>query len=119
VIQNAVTANISMLVRYSMQILLSLTILFILSWKLSLVMFSVVPIVAVGAVAYGFFVQKLQKRFQDQLAKATSTAEECLQSFHHKTNLKKTTTTTWCSHWINPYGTIFFQGKQIPCSLFS
>jgi len=80
VIQNAVTSNISMLVRYLVQILVSVIILFILSWQLSLVMFAVVPFVAIGAVIYGKYIQKLQKEFQDNLAAATSVAEEVISN---------------------------------------
>ena len=82
VLQTAVTSNISMLIRYSVQILLSIVILILLAWKLALVMFSVVPFVAIGAVAYGRFIQKLQKKFQDELGVATSVAEECLFLFN-------------------------------------
>ena len=71
-----------MLIRYSVQILLSIVILILLAWKLALVMFSVVPFVAIGAVAYGRFIQKLQKKFQDELGVATSVAEECLFLFN-------------------------------------
>jgi len=80
VIQNAVTTNISMLVRYLVQILISIGILFILSWKLALVMFAVVPFVAIGAVIYGRFIQKKQKEFQDELAGATTVAEEVISN---------------------------------------
>jgi len=80
IVQNAVTANISMLVRYLVQILMSVVILFVLAWQLSLVMFSVVPIIAIGAVFYGRWIQKLQKRFQDELANATSVAEEVISN---------------------------------------
>jgi len=105
VIQNAVTVNISMLVRYLFQIIGSIVIMFVVSWQvrsiepgfrctythgshrvlahsrrlahqLSLVMMSVVPVVAVSAVIYGRYLQGLQKKFQDELANATTVAEE-------------------------------------------
>lgn len=38
------------------------------SWKLTLVLLSVVPAVAIGAVFYGRKVKKLRKDFQDRLA---------------------------------------------------
>ena len=50
VIQNAMTVNISMLARYIVQIVGSLAVMFGLSWKLTLVLLSVVPPVAIGAV---------------------------------------------------------------------
>jgi ABC-type multidrug transport system fused ATPase/permease subunit len=46
-----------MTLRYLVQILGSVVVLFVLSWSLTLVMLAVVPVVAVGAVIYGRFVQ--------------------------------------------------------------
>jgi ABC-type multidrug transport system fused ATPase/permease subunit len=42
-----------MVVRYIIQIIGAIILLFITSWSLTLIMLSVVPIVAVGAVIYG------------------------------------------------------------------
>ncbi len=53
VIQSAVTENVSILARYSIQMLSSLGIMFWISAKLSAVLISVVPIVIIGAVQYG------------------------------------------------------------------
>lgn len=80
VIQNAMTVNISMLARYLVQIVGSLAVMFGLSWKLTLVLLSVVPPVAIGAVWYGKKVKKLRKKFQDELAAASSVAEETLSN---------------------------------------
>ncbi|EGD74247.1 ABC transporter B family protein [Salpingoeca rosetta] len=80
VIQNACTVNISMLLRYIVQIVGSLALMFALSWKLTLVLLSVVPPVAIGAVWYGSKVKKLRKTFQDELAKASACAEETISS---------------------------------------
>eukprot|EP00045_Choanoeca_perplexa_P011532 m.122911 g.122911 ORF g.122911 m.122911 type:complete len:772 (+) comp15664_c0_seq1:104-2419(+) len=80
VIQNAVTVNISMLLRYVLQIIGSLIVMFLLSWKLTLVLLSVVPPVAIGAVFYGKKVKNLRKEFQDELAKASASAEETISS---------------------------------------
>lgn len=78
VIQNCLTVNVSMLLRYSVQILGSLILMFILSPKLAAVLISIVPIVGIGAQIYGKFVQGLQKKFQDELAAASTTAEESI-----------------------------------------
>nr|XP_032812059.1 ABC transporter B family member 1-like isoform X1 [Petromyzon marinus] len=80
VIQNAVTVNISMLVRYAVQILGSLVVMFVLSPALCGVLIASVPFVAIGAVQYGNFVKRLRKNFQDELASAGSTAEEAVSS---------------------------------------
>eukprot|EP00732_Lithocolla_globosa_P000289 Lithocolla_globosa_v1_NODE_75_length_6869_cov_16.602289.p2 type:complete len:595 gc:universal NODE_75_length_6869_cov_16.602289:5081-6865(+) len=80
VVQTALTTNIAMLLQQLAQILGSIVILLILSWKLCLVMFAIVPLVAVGAVVYGRFMQRLFKEFQDQLAAATALADEIWSS---------------------------------------
>jgi ABC-type multidrug transport system fused ATPase/permease subunit len=76
-IQSAVTTNISMFLRFLVQILGSIVVLFILSWKLSLLMFASIPFVSIGAVIYGKFLRRLQKTFQDELAVSGAVAEEC------------------------------------------
>ena len=53
VIQSAVTENLSMLARYTMQMLISIGLMFYISAKLTAVLLSVVPIIAVSAVQYG------------------------------------------------------------------
>ena len=53
VIQSAVTENLSMLARYSMQMLISIGLMFYISAKLTAVLLSVVPVIAVSAVQYG------------------------------------------------------------------
>ncbi|RMX48535.1 hypothetical protein pdam_00021589 [Pocillopora damicornis] len=78
VIQNALTVNVSMLLRYIFQIIGSLVFMFTLSAKLTAVLISVVPIVGIGAQQYGSYVQRLRKKFQDELAAASATAEESI-----------------------------------------
>ncbi len=52
--------------------------LFFISWKLSLIMFATVPIMAVIAVLFGRFIRKLSKNAQDYTASANSVVEESL-----------------------------------------
>ncbi|XP_019619825.1 PREDICTED: ABC transporter B family member 1-like [Branchiostoma belcheri] len=80
VVQNSVTVNISMLFRYLIQIIGSLSIMFVLSAKLTGVLLSCVPIVSIGAVVYGKYVQGIRKAFQDELAAASTVAEESISS---------------------------------------
>lgn len=53
VIQDAVTTNISMLARYSLQMVLSIGLMFYISPRLTAVLLSVVPVIVVSAVQYG------------------------------------------------------------------
>ena len=51
--EDAVTINISMALRWIANIVVGIAYLFFVSWKLTLVMLSVVPLVAIGAIVYG------------------------------------------------------------------
>ena len=53
-----------MLMRYIFQVCGSIGIMFFVNWKLTLVLLSVVPLVGIGAVAYGKQVKKTRKKFQ-------------------------------------------------------
>jgi ABC-type multidrug transport system fused ATPase/permease subunit len=56
----------------------ALVILFVTSWKLTLVMLAVVPVITAGAIVYGNFIKKLQAKFQDELAASVAIASESL-----------------------------------------
>ena len=78
VLQNAVTINISMFARTLVTILGGVAILFVVSWRLTLVMLSVVPVISIATVIYGRMLRGLRKGFQDALATAGTTAEESI-----------------------------------------
>jgi len=80
VLQNTVTANISMGLRWTVQCIGALGALFIVSWKLTLVMIAVVPLIAISTMVYGKFVRKMSKKLQDALAKSTEVAEESISN---------------------------------------
>ena len=78
VIQNAVTVNISMALRFVAQFVVGLILLFVLSPSLTGIMLASVPAVVCGAVAYGSFVRKIGKAYQKALASAGEVASEVL-----------------------------------------
>ncbi|KXJ29192.1 ABC transporter B family member 25 [Exaiptasia diaphana] len=80
VIQNAITVNISMLLRYILQIVGSIIFMFTLSAKLTGVLVSVVPVIGIGAQQYGRFIQGISKRFQDEIANAATISEESVSN---------------------------------------
>eukprot|EP01112_Ceratiomyxa_fruticulosa_P015934 TRINITY_DN4771_c0_g1_i1.p1 TRINITY_DN4771_c0_g1~~TRINITY_DN4771_c0_g1_i1.p1 ORF type:complete len:849 (-),score=128.82 TRINITY_DN4771_c0_g1_i1:171-2504(-) len=80
VIQNAVTVNVSMAIRYSVQMIGSVVLLFVTSWSLTLIMLGVVPLITILSVVYGKKIRKFSKGFQDQLAKSSAVGEEVLSS---------------------------------------
>jgi len=80
VIQSSLTVNISMLLRGAVQASASLTLMFYTSWKLSLVILCIIPVLVGTAAKFGGFVRKTQGKMQDALAEAAEVAEESLSS---------------------------------------
>ena len=58
------------------QVVLGLCIIFVYSWRLSLVMLSVVPAIAVTAVIYASYVKRISKDYQTSLAEASDCAQQ-------------------------------------------
>ncbi|NJM39918.1 MAG: hypothetical protein HC853_03630 [Anaerolineae bacterium] len=71
------------LVRQSIIIVLGLIMLFQLSPQLMFTMVSVVPVVAVAAVFFGRFIQKLSKQVQDGIADSGTIVDETLQGIQN------------------------------------
>ncbi len=78
VLQSAVSANISMVLRNGAQAVGGIAFLVYTSPLLTALMLSVVPAVAVGAVIYGRRVRRLAREVQDALAAAGEVAEESI-----------------------------------------
>lgn len=78
VIQGSVTENISNLVENSVHIVGSLVVMCYMEITLTLVLIVIVPIIVLIALKYGDIVEKLRKKFQDQLAEANTAAEESI-----------------------------------------
>jgi len=78
VLQSAVTVNLSMLLRYGAQAIGAFVLMFFTSWKLSLVLLVLLPIVFGIAITYGRMVRKLSRKVQDAIAASTSIAEETI-----------------------------------------
>ena len=78
VLQNTVSANLSMLLRNGAGVVGGVVLLFLTSPILTGLMLAVVPPVALGAAVYGKRVRKLSREVQDALAAASEVAEESL-----------------------------------------
>ena len=78
VLQNAVTVNVSMALRFVVTVIGAVIILAWSNWKLTLVMLAIVPIVALGGGFYGRALRKVSRKAQDSLAAAPAVAEEGL-----------------------------------------
>ena len=80
VIQSCLSVNVSLGLRSAMQIAISLLLLFITSWKLTLVMISVIPILIIFVRIYGRYTKRLTKAYQDALGRAADTGAESIGS---------------------------------------
>lgn len=82
-LQTTFTTTIAEFVRQVITIVVGIAALVWLSPKLSLIMLSVIPAVALIAVFFGRFIRKLSKQTQDASAKSNSILEEALQGIQN------------------------------------
>ena len=78
-IQDTLTSTIAEFLRQFILIIGGVILLANESFKLTLLMLSVVPLVAVAAVIFGRFIRKYSKKVQDQVAESQVIVEETLQ----------------------------------------
>lgn len=70
------------LVRQMLILVAGIIMLAVLSWKLSLVMLAVIPIVAISAVFFGRFIKRLSRESRDKIAESNQVVEETLTAIH-------------------------------------
>ena len=78
VLQNTVTVNISMLLRFTAQVIGGVALLTWMSPTLTGLTMAIVPVVAIGATVFGRTIRHLSKDVQDALARSTEVAEETI-----------------------------------------
>ena len=78
-IQDTLTSTIAEFLRQFILIIGGVVLLATESIKLTLLMLSVVPLVAVAAVVFGRFIRKFSKNVQDQVAESQVIVEETMQ----------------------------------------
>ena len=77
-IQNAVTDTLLSLLSNTIMLIGGVIIIFVMAWRLTLIMLAVVPLAVLGMIVLGRLVRRLSKEVQDALADASATAEESL-----------------------------------------
>ena len=78
-IQDTLTSTIAEFLRQFILIIGGVALLATESYKLTLLMLSVVPLVAIAAVIFGRFIRKFSKNVQDQVAESQVIVEETMQ----------------------------------------
>jgi subfamily B ATP-binding cassette protein MsbA len=79
-VRNAVTQALADLLTQSLSLVGSVVLMVVLNWRLSLLIFLVVPAVTVAAIYFGRKIRRLSRDIQDRLADTTAVAEEALAS---------------------------------------
>lgn len=80
-IQNAFSVTLAEFLRQFITLTVGIGFLFYLSWRLSLIMLAVFPLVIVFAVFFGKYIKKMSKERQDNLADTNIIVEEVFQGF--------------------------------------
>ena len=80
VLQNTVTVNVSMALRFAIGTIGGVAMLLYMSPKLTGLALLVVPLVALGAASFGGKFRRITKEVQDALGRSTEVAEEVLSS---------------------------------------
>ncbi|GMR48220.1 hypothetical protein PMAYCL1PPCAC_18415, partial [Pristionchus mayeri] len=79
-ISDSVALNINVFSRNGIMLLGALFFMFSLSWRLTLLTFVAIPVVAYVTKVYGVFFDKLSEQMQKTIANANQTAEEVLST---------------------------------------
>lgn len=78
-IQDMVSSSLAELIRGVLTLIIGLSLIIYISFKLALVMLSVVPIIVIIAVVFGRKIRKLSRSAQDKLADSGTVVQETLQ----------------------------------------
>ncbi len=84
-LQETFTSTLAQFIRQVVTIVGGIALLTIISYKLTLFMLAIVPVVAVIARVFGTFIRKLSKKSQDKVAESNTIVDETLQAI---TNVK-------------------------------
>lgn len=89
-IRNTITETSVELITQTLNLLGSITLMVILNWRLSLLIFAVVPLVSLASRFYGQKIRALSRTVQDRLADTTAMAEEILSAIREvKSNARE------------------------------
>ncbi len=84
-IQDTLTTTIAEFLRQLILIIGGISLLLVISPKLTLLMLSIVPVVAIAAVIFGRFIRRISREVQEKIAESNTIIEETLQGI---TNVK-------------------------------
>jgi ATP-binding cassette, subfamily B, bacterial len=79
-LQDTFTTTLAELLRQVLVLIIGVTVIFVLTPKLTFFMMLTFPVLVIGALVFGKFIRKLSKKTQDQLATTNVIVEETMQS---------------------------------------
>jgi ABC-type multidrug transport system fused ATPase/permease subunit len=79
-IQNVLSITLAEFFRQISTLVIGITMLLYISWKLTLFMLATFPIIIIAALVFGRYIRVLSKKVQEKLAEANVIVEETLQS---------------------------------------
>ncbi len=77
-IQDAVTSTLLSLLSNLIMFVGGVVIIFVMAWRLTLIMLAVVPLAVIGMIILGRWVRRYSRQVQDALAEVSAVAEEAL-----------------------------------------
>lgn len=77
-LQDTFNTILAEFLRQFITIIIGVTFLAFISWKLALIMLATVPVMAIIAVFFGRFIKKISRQAQDKVAESNSIVEESL-----------------------------------------
>lgn len=81
-LQDMLSVTVAEFIRQILTLTIGLTIMVVMSWKLTLFMLATFPVLVVATMIFGRFIRKVSKDAQDQLAQASVIVEETFQAFN-------------------------------------
>ncbi len=81
-LQVVLSTTLAEFFRQIVTLIVGISIIIFLSWKLTLFMLATFPVLVIAAIVFGRYIRVLAKRTQDKLAESNVIVEETLQSVH-------------------------------------
>jgi ATP-binding cassette subfamily B protein len=81
-LQVVLSTTLAEFFRQIVTLIVGISIIIVLSWKLTLFMLATFPVLVIAAIVFGRYIRVLAKRTQDKLAESNVIVEETLQSVH-------------------------------------
>lgn len=79
-LQDALTNQLAFFVRQLVLPIVCIPFIFAISWKLTIVILALLPVLVVAAVLFGRFIRSISRKAQDELAESNTIVEETFQA---------------------------------------